>query len=190
MNILDACIIFAVGLIVIVGFFAGFGRVAVALVSIYAATIISATSYEGFGRRIRGVIEGLDQPTAELLGFLIVLIAMAAIFYYAIGAASRQVEQRRGRLAIFDNIGGLALAIVGGLLTIALTLSVTVILLGAFNRSTVAGAQNLGPFGRQIESSELVPLFLKLQPAITYTMRPWFPGGLPPILDEPPALTA
>jgi hypothetical protein len=70
----------------------------------------------------------------------------------------------------------------------AMTLSVAVILLGAFNQaSIVGGVNNLGGLGDQIRESELVPIFIKLQPTINLALRPWFPNGLPPILDPPAA---
>jgi hypothetical protein len=63
---------------------------------------------------------------------------------------------------------------------------VVVIILGAFNRS--AGGDDFGSLGRQIRESELVPIFLKLQEPMVVAFEPWFPNGLPPILEPPPAV--
>ena len=68
-----------------------------------------------------------------------------------------------------------------------MTIYVTVIILGAFNQSAVVGGdENLGALGRQIRASELVPIFLELQDPLLVAYKPWFPDGLPPILQTPP----
>jgi hypothetical protein len=114
-------------------------------------------------------------------------VVLTAVFFWGIGQTIKAVELRRGRFAIMDNVGGATLALTAGALAIAMTISVSVIILGAFNQSAVMGGdENLGALGNQIRGSELVPMFLKLQEPLVVAYKPWFPNGLPPILEVPP----
>lgn len=187
MNILDGVIMAVITALVMTGFFSGIGRVAAGFVAIYFATIVAALSYESLGSGLRGLIANFSPASSELTGFIIVLLIFSIIFYVAVTASFSKVEDKRGRFAILDNVGGAALAIIVGILTIAMTLSVAVILLGAVNRSSSAGGgKQLGALDRQIQESSLVPVFTAVQPGITLAYRPWFPGGLPEILVPPP----
>jgi hypothetical protein len=187
-NLLDIVIIITVALLLATGFFTGVRRIGALLIATYFATIVAAASYTGLADVLLRYVGNISEATAHLAGFLLLLIVMGAIFYFVVSLSIKRVENRRGRLSILDNIGGAALAVVVGVLTIAMTLSVVVILAGAFNQtSIVGGVNNLGVLGDQIRESELVPIFIKLQPAINLALRPWFPNGLPAILDPPAA---
>lgn len=187
MNILDILIIIAVGALVIAGFFGGVGRVTAGFFAIYFATIVAAAFYEPVGNALRNSIGDVSSATARLSAFLLLFLAMAAGFFWVIWQTFRSLGGQRSKFPILDNMGGAALAIVVGVLTIAMTISVTVILLGVLNQSSAVGASDsLGALGRQIRGSELVPMFLKMQPTITSALEPWFPSGLPEILRSSP----
>jgi hypothetical protein len=118
---------------------------------------------------------------------MLLFVLLTGAFFWGIGQTIKAVELRRGRFAIMDNVGGATLALSAGALAIAMTISVSVIILGAFNQSAVvSGDENLGSLGKQIRGSELVPMFLKLQEPLVVAYKPWFPNGLPPILEVPP----
>ena len=121
------------------------------------------------------------------MGLVLLFLVMTAGFLWGIGQTIKAVELRRERFAIMDNVGGATLALIVGALAVAMTISVSVIILGAFNQSAVVnGDENLGALGDQIRGSELVPIFLKLQEPMLVAYKPWFPDGLPPILEVPP----
>jgi uncharacterized membrane protein required for colicin V production len=156
------------------------------MAAVYCATIVSASFYDSLGDSIQGGIDNMQPATADLIAFMTMMTVLVLGFYVVIAQTIRTVEHRRGRFAILDNIGGAALGIIVGVLTVALTISVTVVLLGALNQSAFAnGIGNLGFIGRQVDGSALVPLFVKLQPAVVSALRPWFPDGLPAILQPP-----
>lgn len=187
MNIFDILIVLAVGALVITGFFGGIGRVTAGFFAVYFATIVASAFYESIGRGLHDGIRDTSVATARLFAFLLLFVVMTAGFYWVIWQTFRSFEGQRSKFPILDNMGGAALAIIVGMLTITMTLSVTVILLGVLNQSTALGAsENLGAVGRQIRESALVPMFLKMQPTITSTLEPWFPSGLPEILRTPP----
>jgi uncharacterized membrane protein required for colicin V production len=187
MNVLDIGIILVFAILILVGFFGGVGRVTAGILAVYFSTIVSAAFYDNLGESFANSVDDISESTAYLLAFMALFLTMTGAFLWAIGLTIKAVEVRRGRLAIMDNVGGATLALVAGALAVAMTISVSVIILGAFNQSTVVSSnENLGTFGRQIRNSELVPIFLKLQEPVVIAYKPWFPDGLPPILDVPP----
>ena len=186
MNLLDYTIIAAVPILITVGFFSGARRAAAAFVSIYFATVVAAASYQGLSDFFQRGDRDLRVATADLLAFMLLLIVMTGVFYVVVLQSVKQVVNRRGRVSILDNIGGAALATVLGSLALVMTLSVTVVLLGVLNHSSVTGdSDSLGAVGDQIRESKLVPVVVRLQPAVTVGLRPWFPNGLPAILERP-----
>ena len=110
---------------------------------------------------------------------------MAGIFS-AVIARSVHTIALSGRFSILDNIGGASLGILIAAVTVALSMSVTTILLQVLSQTTShAGTGILGIMRDQVQTSALVPIFLKLLPVLTSTLRPWFPSGLPSILEAP-----
>lgn len=187
MNVLDIAIILVIAMLIMAGFFGGLGRVVAGILAVYFSTIVAAAFYRGVGDMFVDSVSEMRLATGYLMAFMVLFVVMSGAFFWGIGQTIKAVEVRRGRLAIFDNIGGATLAMVAGALAIAMTISVSVIILGAFNQSAVVnGDENLGALGRQIRGSELVPMFLKLQEPILIAYEPWFPDGLPPILEAPP----
>jgi uncharacterized membrane protein required for colicin V production len=187
MNVLDFGIILVFAILIMVGFFGGVGRVTAGFFAVYFSSIVAAAFYDGLGDIFVDQVSNMREATGDLLAFMLLLVVMSGAFFWGIGVTIKAVELRRGRFAIMDNVGGATMAMVVGALAVAMTLSVSVIILGAFNQSAVVnGDENLGRLGRQIRGSELVPRFLKLQEPILVVYRPWFPDGLPPILETPP----
>jgi uncharacterized membrane protein required for colicin V production len=187
MNVLDIVIVLAFGLLILVGFFGGIGRVTAGMFAVYLSSVVAAAFYERVGDILIDNVSDMREATGHLLAFMFLFVALTGAFFWGIGQTIKAVELRRGRFAIMDNVGGATLALTAGALAIAMTISVTVIILGAFNQSAVVGDdENLGALGRQIRGSELVPMFLKLQKPLVVTYEPWFPNGLPPILEVPP----
>lgn len=187
MNVLDVAIILVFAILIMIGFFGGIGRVTAGFFAVYVASIVAAAFYEGLGNVFADSVNRMRVETGHLLAFMLLFVLMSGAFFWGIGQTIKAVELRRGRFAIMDNVGGASLALVVGALAIAMTISVSVIILGAFNQSAVVnGDEGLGALGRQIRGSELVPMFLKLQEPLLVAYRPWFPDGLPPILEVPP----
>lgn len=189
MNILDAIIIIVVAALVLIGFFSGVGRTVAALVSMYLGTVVAATFYDDVARRMRGGVEGMRISTSELASFLVLFVVFAVAFYWITTFSFNTVSAKRGRFVILDSVGGAALAMIVGILAIALTLSVTVILIGAVSHTSgvaIDGGEH-GFLSRQIRGSELTPIVLELQPPISATFKPWFGGDLPAILQTPPS---
>jgi len=187
MNVLDILLVASFGFLILIGFFGGIGRITAGIFAVYISSIIAATFYDEVGELFSDEVGEMKVETAHLMAFMTLFVILTLIFFWGIGQTIKAVELRRGRFAIMDNVGGATLALTAGVLAIAMTISVTVIILGAFNQSAVVSAdENLGTLGKQIRGSELVPIFLKLQEPLVVAYKPWFPNGLPPILEVPP----
>lgn len=153
MNVLDFAIILIFAVLIMVGFFGGVGRVTAGLFAIYFSSIVAAAFYEGLGDVFADSVSEMRQATGYLLAFMLLFTLMSAAFFWGIGQTIKAVELRRGRFAIMDNVGGATMAMVVGALAIAMTISVSVIILGAFNQSAVVnGDENLGALGRDRKS--------------------------------------
>ena len=182
MNVLDFFIIALIGVMVATGFFLGVSRVTSGIIAMYFAAIVSATFYASIGGSMRGVVKQMNPATSELIAFLFLFLAMTAIFMTLL-THSIKASNLSGRFAILDNVGGAGLGVVIAGITMALAIALTTLLLQVL-ASTSAGSQGgmLGPVEDQVSASALVPIFLKLLPVLTSSIRPWFPGGLPEIL--------
>lgn len=192
MNLLDLAIVALVAGLMMIGFFGGIVRIFASLLSVYLATILAAVYYDNIAESLVNRSSRMDRDTAELLSFMLLFMFLAVVFFFVVGQTIKSVQVRRHRLAILDNVGGAVLAVVGGVLTIAVTLSIVVIILGAFNRSVQRTDDGVvldrsSRLARYIDDSELVPLFLHLQEPVSITFKPWFPEGLPPILEPAPS---
>lgn len=185
MNVLDFMIIAAVGLMVGVGFFLGIGRVTSAMVALYFAAIMAATFYLPISRLIQDVVEAMNPGTSELISFLLLFFGMAILFFSVILRSFRSIALS-GRFAILDNIGGATLGILIAGVTVALSMMVTTIVVQVLSETTAGvGTGMLGAMHDQVQTSALAPVFLRLLPVLTSTIRPWFPSGVPSILDAP-----
>ena len=184
MNLLDYGIVAMIGVMIGVGFFMGISRVTAGIVAIYFAAIVSATFYLSIASSLENVASAMNPSTAELLAFVFLFILMTILFTLMI-THSLKTSNLAGRFAILDNVGGATLGIVIAGVAMALAITVTTLLLQVL-ASTTSGSQDgmLGAVQSQVSGSALVPVFQKLLPLLTSSIRPWFPGGLPHILTS------
>jgi uncharacterized protein (DUF58 family) len=126
----------------------------------------------------------MNQRTGYLFFFVLLFLVFAAIFSYLIAKWLGRLKLPR-RLEILDNVGGAALGVIVSLLAVTLAAMLLVVLIQALNQ-TFGGTPDgtVGEIRRQINGSQLVPVFLRIAPYFTGIVRPWFPSGLPPILSQ------
>jgi uncharacterized membrane protein required for colicin V production len=184
MNVLDFVIIAMVGVMIGAGFFLGVSRVTASIVAIYFAAIVSATFYQSIATSLEDLVSAMNPSTAELLSFVLLFLTMTILFAFMI-MHSLKSSNMAGRFAILDNVGGATLGIVIAGVAVALAITVTTLMLQVLT-STTTGSQDgmLGAVQSQVSGSALVPVFQKLLPILTSSIRPWFPGGLPDILTS------
>lgn len=184
MNLVDLLIAMLFIGVAAAGFFAGIARMLSVMVGMYFATVLAATFYERAGDIIQDALNQISTGAAEFTAFILLFLVLTVGFAYIIFRTTHPVSPRR-RFAIFDSIGGATLSVVVAFVSITMALAITVVMIQAA-RSTAVGSDVglMENVDNQIEASSLAPIFMELLPFITLAVRPWFPGGLPPILTE------
>jgi len=184
MNLMD---IFIVAMFIVIagtGFFFGVVRTSSSMVAVYLATVISATFYERFGDFIQAVLGAISNGAANFTAFVLLFVGITVLFTFLIITTLQPTSPKR-RFAILDNLGGATLSVVIAFVAITMSLAITVVMIQA--AVAASGDSSSGPMSlvrTQLEASSLAPYFLRLMPILTAAVRPWFPGGLPPILTE------
>ena len=184
MNVMDVLIVVMFVAIASFGFFYGIVRMSSTMVALYLAVVISATFYQRLGDLIRRGIDSIGVGAAYFIAFVVLFIGATVLFSFVIVTTIRPTAQRR-RFAILDNLGGATVSVVIAFVAITMALAITVIMIQA--AAVASGDSSSGGMAfvrRQMDASTLAPMFLRLLPILTAFVRPWFPGGLPPILTE------
>ena len=183
-NGLDYLIVSIFVVIIGVGFFNGVTKLTSAIIGIYFGAIFAAAFYRSTAAAVVDVLSSMNLRTGELACFLLLFLAFALTFSVILSRWLGDIRLPR-RIAILDHVGGAALGVIVSGLVVTLASLVFAITLQALNQTaTVSGqAPGLALLGEQIRSSTLVPLFLRMSPFFVQILSPWFPGGLPPILN-------
>lgn len=184
MNFIDALILVTFVAIIGAGFFAGFPRVITTMISMYFSIVIAATFYERAGDLLRRAIPQMSEGAAQLGCFLALFLGTTAGFTFLIHKTLNPT-QGAPRLSLMSGMGGATLSIVGAGIAVTLAMAVVALMVQAVVQTSLGDDSSLMlAFNRQVRGSELAPVFLRLLPYVATAVRPWFPGGLPPILTE------
>ena len=182
MNFLDVLVMAFFGGIVMLAFIGGLGRVFSALVGMYFGIIVAALFYRPVAVLAQRVVPTMSMSTGELVMFVL----LTFLFSLGFGAALARtfVLRKLPRwLGVFSNISGAVLGILVAVVGTVLAAIVISLSLQALARTADTSSSGfLLVLQRQMQTSALVPIFLKLAPAFITPLKPWFPRGLPPIL--------
>jgi uncharacterized membrane protein required for colicin V production len=184
LNGLDFAIIFAFLAIIGLGFFGGVTRVVAAIVSIYFGSIVAAAFYAELTEAARDRVYSMSLATGELVVFCSLFLISSVALWFAFAKGLQGIKFPR-RLEIADNLGGAVLGLIVSGLAVTLAAMLMSILLQVLNQTVGAGNSDslVGSVQAQIRNSELVPVFLDLTPYLNRLLEPWFPGGVPSILN-------
>lgn len=187
LNGLDFLVVFVFIAIIGFGFFNGITKVTYAIFAIYFGTVCSAAFYRPVTELARRLFPTMSKVTGELTAFFLLFLGFSILFTVLLSRWFGDLRFPR-RVAVVDNIGGAALGVIVSGLAITLSALALAVMLQALNQTSVVAGQDpiLGMVRRQISDSSLVPLFLRMAPFFLRMLAPWFPGGLPPILDTVP----
>jgi len=184
LNGIDYFIVFTFMAIIGVGFFNGVTRVAAAIFAIYFGSIFAAAFYRPLTTLALDVFTTMNRRTGELAFFMLLFLLFSTAFTVIFSRWIGDLRLPR-RITIIDNVGGAALGVVVSGLAVTLAAMLLAITLQALNHTVVIGGQDplLGFVRGEIRGSALVPRFLDMAPFFVRLLAPWFPGGLPPILN-------
>ncbi|MBA2755780.1 MAG: CvpA family protein [Chloroflexota bacterium] len=183
-NFFDIVILISFMALVGAGFFNGVTRLSAAIVAVYFGAILAAVFYRPLTTAAIDVMPSIGRVTGELVVFFMLFLGFSVAFTVAMARWLGGMRLPR-RLRILDNIGGALLGIVVAGLALTVTSMLLAITLQVMNQVVSSGsspAANLLDGG--IRGSALVPVFLRLAPFFVQAIAPWFPGGVPPILER------
>lgn len=180
-NALDVLLL--IGLMAILGaaFFSGISRTFSSILAVYLAAITAGAFYDDLTDAAQHYVN-MSETTGQLGFFVLVFLIFSLAFTWVI---SRWIEGIRlpRWLSVFDSIGGAAI----GLLVASAAVTVAAMLLSILVQVLQQASYQEGPLVEivddQIKDSALVPFFLRLSPYFLRLIEPWFPGGLPTLLD-------
>jgi uncharacterized membrane protein required for colicin V production len=183
-NFVDYAIMATFMVIVGAGFFGGIAKVTAAIVAIYFSAVLAATFYRPTTDGMQQIFSSMSQRMGELIMFLVLLLVFSAVFTWIVSKWTIRFKLPR-RVMVMDNIGGVALGLLLSAITLTFAALFLTIVLQALNQTvTLTGSGSVLGFARgQIRDSALLPHFLKMVPVVRTAISPWFPSGLPPILD-------
>ncbi|MFL5760466.1 MAG: CvpA family protein [Thermomicrobiales bacterium] len=183
-NWVDYAILLSFMVIVGFGFFGGIAKVSAAIISIYASSILAAAFYRPTTNALQRVFSNLGQTLGELITFVVLFLVFSAVLTMIVARWFTGVRLPR-RFLLVDNIGGVVLGLVLSAMALTFAALFLTVVLQALNQTvSLTGSDSVLGFARsQIRESELVPLFLRLAPLVSHAVSPWFPSGLPPIID-------
>lgn len=182
-NALDLLIMLFFGGIVALAFIGGLGKVISTLLGLYGGIIFAAFFYHPLAVAVSTRLVTMPPFTGDLLMFLLLLVVGAVAFSTAL--ARSFVAGRFPRwFGAFDNIGGGIVGIVVALLATVLASLMLSLVAQAIDRAATLGPSPfLLTIQSQMHGAALVPVFLKLAPVFIRPLQPFFPNGLPPILQ-------
>jgi uncharacterized membrane protein required for colicin V production len=186
-NYVDYIILFVFMAIVGFGFFSGIAKVLAAIVAIYFSAVLAATFYRPTTDALQQIFSSMSQRMGELVVFVVLFLVFSAVFTWMAAKWTIRIKMPR-RAVLVDNLGGVALGLVLSAMTLTFAAMFLTIVLQALNHTVVlTGSGSVLGFARgQIRDSTLLPQFLRMVPVVTGAISPWFPSGIPPILEGAP----
>jgi uncharacterized membrane protein required for colicin V production len=182
-NFFDLLIIALFGGIVLLSFIGGLGKVFSTLAGLYGGALIAALFYQVFAETVlRKLFPAMAEFTGELVAFLFLMLWSSLAIAIGLGRSFflRKLGQRIG---IFNNLTGGTLGIAVAIFATILATMATSLFMQVLNATAELGSSaTVTQFQVELGNSLLVPLFLKLVPAVVAPLQPFFPQGLPPIL--------
>jgi uncharacterized membrane protein required for colicin V production len=154
------------------------------MVSMYFAVVIAATFYQQASDLLRDLIPQMSEGAAQLVTFFVFFLGATAGFTLLIHKTLNPTDNAP-RLSLMSGMGGATLSIVGAAVALTLAMALVALMVQAVVQTSLTDDSDLMVIvSRQVRGSELAPTFLRLLPYVATAVRPWFPGGLPPILTE------
>lgn len=173
LNPFDILIGFALIAGVVWGFTHGLVRMALSIVVLYLAIVLSMSFYVQVGKWIVYLSGGgLIQAAAELTAFLLILIVTTTVVNFILARAFKETELPAIRQ--IDQLGGLVL----GFVLVAAWVGVALVgLVFVLNTPGVGSDTFRANVLSYMRSSLLVPIFQDVWPIILATLKPWMPRG-------------
>ena len=182
MNLLDVLIVAALVSVFIAVFFAGLWRALASLVALWVGLIGADIFGNPLGSVLRSLIPGVERWTANLIGFVLAFIIVAALVMYLAVRSFRTISQRSGYR--FDLRGGAPILIATIALACIVSLaSVTVFVeLAGRTIDDIPTDETPAFAARQYHNAALRPATERISVYVYDATGSWVPGGTPSVL--------
>lgn len=182
-NIFDLTIMVLFGGTVLLSFLGGLGKVFSTLAGLYCGTLLATWFYQPVTDLVLfKFFPQMNVFTGNLTAFLLLLFLTSLTMTMALGR-SFFIRNMARKIGIFNNLSGGVLGIVVALFATILATMVTSLLLQLLNSTATLGdSPTMLQVRYELMNSTLVPLFLRLAPAIILPLQPFMPQGVPPLL--------
>lgn len=182
-NFFDLLIMALFGGTVLLSFLGGLGKVFSTLAGLYGGTLLAAWFYQPFADQVLArLFRNMNQFIGNLTAFLLLLFISSLAITIGLGR-NYLVQQFARRTGVLNNLSGGALGVVVAVFATILSTMVTSLLLQVLNATAALGSSpTMVHVQWELTNSTLVPLFLRLAPAIIMPLRLFMPQGLPPLL--------
>lgn len=182
-NIFDLTIMALFGGTVLLSFLGGLGKVFSTLAGLYGGTLLATWFYQPFTALVLfKMFPQMGTFTGNLTAFLLLLFLTSLVITIALGR-SFFVRHVARKIGILNNLSGGVLGIAVALFAAILATMVTSLLLQVLNSAAALdGSPTMILVRYQLTNPTLVPLFLRLAPAIILPLQPFLPQGVPPLL--------
>lgn len=169
-----------------VGWNQGMPRLLMIVGAIYTGFLLASVYYHLFAVWLATMFKSQVTVGNELLAFFILLVLVTTIMIALLLTLFGHVEIK-GRVAVFDKIGGGVLGVFAGVLTIAIL--ITILRIPYLDTKGTPTPSNSMPvvefFNKGYEKSALAPTFLRTAPVLMWSVTPLLPaeakskGGIP-----------
>lgn len=183
MNVFDLAIVVLFLVVFTVGFFSGFSRLVVALISLFLGLVSASIGYGGFAAVLMGAAPSMTDWTADVASFFVVTLIIGGLVFYAILWSFRVTALRTRHLLEWRGgtwgLIGLALLSV----VLAVVVVTTAVQVSDWTVSQFPPSQNVTIAVRSsLQESILAANAMRLSPYLYDAVGAWVPGGPPPIL--------
>ncbi len=183
---LDIVIIALLLFFLYVGWNQGVPRLLMVVGSIYSGFLLASVYYHLFAMWLATMFKSQVTVGSDLLAFFILLVLVTVLMVALLLTVFGHIEIK-GRVAVFDKIGGSVLGICAGVLTIGIL--ITILRVPYEENKDKGGANSAMPvvefFNKGYEKSALAPTFLRSAPFLVWSVTPLLPteakanGGVP-----------
>lgn len=187
---LDLTIVALLVVFIYLGWTHGMPRLAMVVGAIYTGFLLASVYYHLFAvSLVRGL--GLKNPfMADLVSFIVLCSLITAVMLALLFSLYGHIEIK-GRIAVFDKIGGTLIGFFAGILAIGILVTLLRLPHEASKRSLNTAAEQpvVQVFNNGYEKSALAPVFVRAAPLLITSMKPMLPSsvqakGAVPLLES------
>ena len=183
---LDVAIVVILLFFLYLGWAQGLPRLLMAVGALYTGFLLAAVYYHLFAVSLANLFQTKVTSITDLIGFFILFVSISVLMFALLLSLFGHIEIK-GKVAIFDKLGGSVVGLFTGVLIISILVTILRIPYTETNKSriNVKSMPVVEFFNGGYEKSALAPTFLRAAPILVWSVTPLLPaeaqeeGGVP-----------